>query len=323
MSITDSFNPVGKPLITPAAAYRKSPYSLDVCVINFSQKIMDALTDDGVVELLEAERIRCVACYFPIYRVRGTNIGVVRTTVGAPITATLTEEISYVYSCRKFVMFGSCGGLDSSIAPGKLIVPTHAYRDEGMSYHYAPPADYIEVRNHAFVASVLDSLGVGHVEGRTWTTDAFYRETDVLCRKRRAEGCIAVEMEVSAVQAVADFYGFEFYNFLYRADKIILFKFSNYFLKVAKAYKEIRGQDPKDNWYEFVEYGSTNKRAIAIQKHGFSRESAMYILRQGQKYIAADEPELRLHRSILECPNKGVQNDAYMIQYNILDLFVD
>ena len=99
-------------------------------------------------------------------------------------------------------------------------------------------------------------------------------------------------------------------------DKIILFKFSNYFLKVAKAYKEIRGQDPKDNWYEFVEYGSTNKRAIAIQKHGFSRESAMYILRQGQKYIAADEPELRLHRSILECPNKGVQNDADMIQYN-------
>ncbi len=39
MSITDSFDPVGKPLITPAAAYLKSPYSLDVCVINFSQKI--------------------------------------------------------------------------------------------------------------------------------------------------------------------------------------------------------------------------------------------------------------------------------------------
>ena len=43
MSITDSFDPVGKPLITPADSYRKSPYALDVCVINFSQKIMDAL----------------------------------------------------------------------------------------------------------------------------------------------------------------------------------------------------------------------------------------------------------------------------------------
>ena len=220
MSITDSFDPVGKPLITPADSYRKSPYALDVCVINFSQKIMDALIGDGVVELLEADRVRCVACYFPVYRVCGTNIGVVKTTVGAPITATLAEEISYVYSCRKFVMFGSCGGLDSSIAPGKLIVPTHAYRDEGMSYHYAPPADYIEVKNHAFVASALDSLGVGYVTGRTWTTDAFYRETDLLCARRRAEGCIAVEMEVSAVQAVADLYGLELYNFLYRADNL-------------------------------------------------------------------------------------------------------
>lgn len=52
MSITDSFDPVGKPLITPADSYRKSPYALDVCVINFSQKIMDALIGDGVVELL-------------------------------------------------------------------------------------------------------------------------------------------------------------------------------------------------------------------------------------------------------------------------------
>ena len=220
MSITDSFDPVGKPLITPADSYRKSPYALDVCVINFSQKIMDALIGDGVVELLEADRVRCVSCYFPVYRVRGTNIGIVKTTVGAPITAALAEEMSYVYSCRKFVMFGSCGGLDSSIAPGKLIVPTHAYRDEGMSYHYAPPADYIEVKNHAFVASALDSLGVGYVTGRTWTTDAFYRETDLLCARRRAEGCIAVEMEVIAVQAVADFYGLELYNFLYRADNL-------------------------------------------------------------------------------------------------------
>ena len=220
MSITDSFDPVGKPLITPADSYRKSPYALGVCVINFSQKIMDALIGDGVVELLEADRVRCVACYFPVYRVCGTNIGIVKTTVGAPITAALAEEISYVYSCRKFVMFGSCGGLDSSIAPGKLIVPTHAYRDEGMSYHYAPPADYIEVKNHAFVASALDSLGVGYVTGRTWPTDAFYRETDLLCARRRAEGCIAVEMEVSAVQAVADFYGLELYNFLYRADNL-------------------------------------------------------------------------------------------------------
>lgn len=55
-------------------------------------------------------------------------------------------------------------------------------------------------------------------------------------------------------------------------DEVILFKLSNYFLKVSKAYKEIRGKDPDHDWYEFVEYGSTNEDTINIQKHGFSRE---------------------------------------------------
>ena len=41
MSITDSFDPIGKPLITPADSYRKSPYALDVCVINFSVSTAD------------------------------------------------------------------------------------------------------------------------------------------------------------------------------------------------------------------------------------------------------------------------------------------
>ena len=37
---------------------------------------------------------------------------------------------------------------------------------------------------------------------------------------RKQEGCIAVEMEVSACQAVCDFRGYEFYDFLYTADNL-------------------------------------------------------------------------------------------------------
>ena len=58
------------------------------------------------------------------------------------------------------------------------------------------------------------------VLGRTWTTDAFYRETKGNFLKRKLEGCIAVEMEVSACQAVANFRGYQLYNFLYRADNL-------------------------------------------------------------------------------------------------------
>ena len=49
-------------------------------------------------------------------------------------------------------------------------------------------------------------------------------------------------------------------------DEVILFKLSNYFLKVSKAYTEIKGKEPEHDWYEYVEYGSTNKRTINIQR---------------------------------------------------------
>ncbi|MBQ9162800.1 MAG: nucleoside phosphorylase [Clostridia bacterium] len=221
MSIIHSFDEDRHGVADPCDVLPKSRQKLDVCIINFSYKIMDALSEDGLlVPIDDVPAIKSVAHLYPVYLYKGSSVGVVQTTVGAPITAGLIEEISYIYSCRKFVLFGSCGGLDKSIPPNKLIVPSHAYRDEGMSYHYAPAADYIEIKNCDRVADILGELGIDYVVGRSWTTDAFYRETRRNMERRRAEGCIAVEMELSACQAVADFRGCELYAFLYRADNL-------------------------------------------------------------------------------------------------------
>ena len=224
MSIIDSFDPQDRPIIGVEDIYEKRAERLDACIINFSRKITDALLEDGLIEELAPDTIKSVSCDYPVYLYKGTNIGMVQTTVGAPVTAVLLQEIGHIFSCRRFVLFGSCGGLDRTIPPGKLIVPTHAYRDEGTSYHYAPPADYIEIKNHPAVCGVLDALGIEYVIGRTWTTDAFYRETEKRCNARKIEGCIAVEMELSACQAVADWCGVELYSFLYRADNLDSFK---------------------------------------------------------------------------------------------------
>jgi uridine phosphorylase len=181
---------------------------------------MDALLEHNLLDLIDETSVSTVAERFPIYRFKGTDIGIVKTSIGAPMAAGMIEEIGYVFSCTRFVLFGSGGGLDKSIPPSKLIVPTHAYRDEGMSYHYAPASDYIEIKNSNVVAKILMDLGIDFVQGRTWTTDAFYRETRRNMEARKSEGCIIVEMEVSACQAVCDFRGYEFYPFLYRADNL-------------------------------------------------------------------------------------------------------
>lgn len=220
MSIIDAFDIEKRALIHPEDVCQKSQKKLDVCIINFSYKIMNALIEDQLLELLDDSTIQSISCPYPVYVYKDTKIGVVKTTVGAPITAGLIEEIGYAFSCTKFVLFGSCGGLDKTISANKIIVPTAAYRDEGLSYHYVPANDYIQIENYEIVSSILDTLKIEYVLGKTWTTDAFYRETTKRFLKRKEEGCIAVEMEVSACQAVTKFKGYQFYCFLYRADNL-------------------------------------------------------------------------------------------------------
>lgn len=220
MSIIDSFDPARHAVIDPDAVHTVQERKLDACIINFSYKIMDALLEDGLLELVEERAVRYVSCSCDLYVFRDTNIGVIQTQVGAPFTVGIIEDIAYQYRCPRFTLFGSCGGLDRELTYGKLIVPTHAYRDEGVSYHYAPAADYIEVKNHSIVAQVLDRMHIPYVKGRSWTTDAFFRETRRNMERRKSEGCIAVEMELAACQAVCDFRGYELYDFLYTADNL-------------------------------------------------------------------------------------------------------
>ena len=119
---------------------------------------------------------------------------------------------------KKVLYFGSCGSLDKAITAGHLLVPTAAYRDEGTSYHYAPPSDFIEVRSADRLAVIFDGLSVPYIKTKTWTTDAIYRETQDNMAKRKSEGCSVVEMECASVMAAAQFRGIEAYQFLYAAD---------------------------------------------------------------------------------------------------------
>ncbi|MDR2531045.1 MAG: nucleoside phosphorylase [Oscillospiraceae bacterium] len=163
-----------------------------------------------------------VACVdIPVYKINyeGTDIAVYCTTVGGPAAGGLLEEM-IAKGCRKFVFFGSCGVLNRDIAAKSLIVPTAAYRDEGMSYHYAPPSEYIDVPTAPRFAKILAELELPHVCGKTWTTDAIYRETRANMEKRKADGCLTVEMECASIMAVAQFRGVEAYQFLYAADSL-------------------------------------------------------------------------------------------------------
>ena len=66
----------------------------------------------------------------------------------------------------------------------------------------------------------LSEQSVPFAAGKVWTTDAIYRETRQKVDRRRAEGCLAVEMEAAAFFAVARFREIRFAQLLYGGDDL-------------------------------------------------------------------------------------------------------
>ena len=161
--------------------------------------------------------------HWPVYEVKykGKRFALYKARLGAPACVGSFEDLIPM-GAKRIILLGNCGVLDKSIEDCGIIIPTKAIRDEGTSYHYAPPSDYIDV-NKKYIPEfieVLNACGYPYVTGTTWTTDAFYRETRSKVNRRKEMGAICVEMECAAMQAMCDFRGVEFFQFLYAGDNL-------------------------------------------------------------------------------------------------------
>ena len=198
--------------------YGKPKNLIQKCLILFSKEIHDFVLKN--FECKEIAQIHACNGVTPIYSflLDGEEIGFYLTGIGAPVASIMAYECHHITGANQFIMFGSCGSLDASKTKGKFILATECYRGEGTSYYFKEASDYLSVKNADKVASIFDECHIPYVKGRVWTTDCMLRETSNLVHKRKEEGCIAVDMELSGVQAMADFYGFELYNFLESGD---------------------------------------------------------------------------------------------------------
>ena len=109
-------------------------------------------------------------------------------------------------------------------------------------------------------------------------------------------------------------------------ENVLLFSISNYFRKFSQEYKDVHQVDHFQNdWYEYVEYGTTNPLTIFLQQSGFSRESSKFIEEptNQNKYLIEVDGEIKIDRSILTCGNIGVETEAHDIQFNMPELFID
>ena len=107
-------------------------------------------------------------------------------------------------------------------------------------------------------------------------------------------------------------------------ENVILFSFANYFLKFSECYKKnYKITDLQNDWYEYVEYGTTNKVTITLQKYGFSRETALYIRQNKREYIKIIDGIIKLKKSLIENLKENLKNEIQEVMYNAPELFID
>jgi uridine phosphorylase len=92
--------------------------------------------------------------------------------------------------------------------PPYFVLIERAWRDEGTSLHYLPPGEWSHLRPE--LGSLLNGAFEGFAEpvrfGRSWTTDAPFRETKTAIAMAQQAGAHAVEMEAAALYAYATAY---------------------------------------------------------------------------------------------------------------------
>jgi uridine phosphorylase len=214
------FDPAREAILEPSKLIRPSDVP-EAAVLCFFQEVITTLEREHGAHVLK--RLRSEIGVHPLYEleVRGRRLGIIHPGVGASLAAAMLEEV-IALGCRKLIACGGCGVLDSEIAVGHVLVPVAAVRDEGTSYHYLPPGREVAAAPEAVAAieAVLREHAIEYLMTKTWTTDAIYRETPEKMRRRRAEGCLCVEMEAAAFFAVARFRGVPFAQLLYGGDDV-------------------------------------------------------------------------------------------------------
>lgn len=214
------FDPAARAIVNPDIFYQPGGVP-EHAVICFFQDVIDRLKEEG--KLVQIFALKSEIGEHPLYQwtENGQNVLVFHPGIGAPLAVGLLEE-SIALGAKKFIACGGAGVLDDHVTVTHPFILTSAVRDEGTSYHYLAPSREVQPHPDAVAAleAVLRENRLAFNLSKTWTTDAFYRETIQKRADRVAEGCEVVEMEAAAFFAAAQFRKVVFGQIVYGGDLV-------------------------------------------------------------------------------------------------------
>ena len=208
--ILDNKHPGSPSVFVPAALLRQARRQKRLAAVAVPPVCL--LDPDGdIVRALHRRGLATSFAEWPCYHtglatftLAGQPVGIIGCAVGAAFAVLVAEEL-FASGCQLLISLTSAGQIVPAGPPPYFVVIERALRDEGTSYHYAPPAAFApaDPRLAAAAAAALAGRMPRVVVGASWTTDAPFRETAEAIAAARGHGILAVEMEAAALYAFA------------------------------------------------------------------------------------------------------------------------
>jgi purine-nucleoside phosphorylase len=175
--------------------YNRHSKHADGLIIIYNKKFLDILLKNFKLKKL-SDNLYCV----------NSNYHLFLSQIGAPNIAICVEEYSEM-GYKKFITLGVCGAISSNLDIGDIIICDRAVRDEGTSYHYLKPSEFIYCDKNLLdtVEKKIKFKNIKYHKKSVWTTDAPYRETSFEVKKYLDMNIDCVDMETSALYCVAKY----------------------------------------------------------------------------------------------------------------------
>lgn len=172
-----------------------------LCFLEFDGDLTDWLVVQGLAKPFPSWP--CFHTTMFTVEVEGMTVGIIPRTIGGPYAVLIAEQLAEA-GARLIVGLTSAGRVSRTLPLPSLVVATEAIRDEGTSLHYLPAGKEVTCPAPAAVGRIsreLATTGWPVLQGKVWTTDAPYRETQSQLEQWETESVLAVEMQAASLFA--------------------------------------------------------------------------------------------------------------------------
>lgn len=137
---------------------------------------------------------------------KGKRISVQGTGMGVPSISIYTNELIREYGVKNLIRVGTAGAMKEEIKVRDIVIAMSSSSDSGVNKSRFNGLDYAPTASFKLLKAAYDTAiesGITPKVGQVFTADNFYNDCPDYWKKWADYGCLAIEMETTALYTIA------------------------------------------------------------------------------------------------------------------------